>query len=201
VTNTVHFISALVICSVAAYLIGSYVRQPVPTPDDTIKPVASSSSYYGEPYVPFADEKCPFGDAPDTQTCITQLAESTLAEANALANKLIQASPDKNANHFIVGYYTDLHTSVKAAQRTMMNYVDAYCSLDGMLSYGGTGMASDIQACRYYFVKQYLDTLNALDAALNANKDLSNTAASAEQAGIINPYTLDIQFRYQDKSP
>jgi len=62
-----------------------------------------------------------------------------------------------------VGYYNGLHVTVRSAQKARDAYLDAVCGLNGLLSYGGTAMGSDIQACRYYYAQLYPNLLTELD--------------------------------------
>jgi hypothetical protein len=99
---------------------------------------------------------------PDEQACIAKLADSTLAEADILANKLLRTSPEKNVEKN-EGYYEALRSAVQSAQNTRDNHINAYCDLDGMRIYGGTGQFREIGACRYYYAQQYLSLLKGIE--------------------------------------
>src|SRR3989344_404241 len=151
----------LTIFSVAFYFFGSYMHQPVriSTSIDTELVNSDSRKFYSS----FVSGTCPFINTPDTEDCIAGLASSTLAEADMLADKLIKSVPEENADQFVVSYYDGLHANVRSTQKVRDAYFEAVCSLNGLLSYGGTGMNSDIQACRYYYAQLYLNLLKSLD--------------------------------------
>jgi hypothetical protein len=131
--NKLLYVCILAIFSAGFYSLGSYTHQSVPTPAVNIQ----EESTYGpdfsqdQPYLPFVYGPCPMNDIPDEQSCITKLADSTLAEADILENKLLQTSPEKNVEKN-EGYYEALRSAVQSAQNTRDNHINAYCNLDGM---------------------------------------------------------------------
>jgi len=155
------YICLLAIFSAGFYLLGSYTHQTAPISTYTIAQAVNSDPR--QFYSSFVDGPCPFVNTPDTEACITSLASSTLAEADTLAHKLAEASPGTNTDQFVASYYDELRASVRSAQKARNTYLDAICGLNGLLSYGGTGMGSDIQACRYYYAQLYLNLLKDLD--------------------------------------
>ena len=154
------YISILTIFSVAFYIFGSYTHQTqISTNTDGQIPDLDPRQFYSS----FVSGTCPFINTPDAEACIAKLANSTLAEADVLASKLMQAVPVTLANQFEVSYYDSLHASVRSTQKTRDAYLNAVCGLNGLLSYGGTGMRSDAEACRYYYAKLYFNLLKSLD--------------------------------------
>ena len=154
------YILILVILSAGFFYAGWYVHQPAPISTGTV--VYGPDLSLPEPYLPFAYEQCPNVDTSDDYVCIYKLSHSTLAEADALAQKLFLASPVKNTEQF-AGYYDDLHTRVQSAQKTRDGYFNSICNLDEMLVYGGSGMDLEREACRYYYAQQYLGLLKSLE--------------------------------------
>lgn len=159
--NKLLYTGTMVILSAGFYLLGSFTHQPTPVPINS--DLQASNSDPRQFYSSFTDGLCPFVNTPDTEVCITRLATSTLAEADILANKLTQSSPENKENQFEVIYYDSLHANVQSAQKARDTYFDAVCGLNGLISYGGTGMGSDIEACRYYHAQLYLNLLRKLD--------------------------------------
>lgn len=115
------------------------------------------------PYLTMAPEECYSGNIPDDYGCIYGLAESTLAEANMLAEELLKTSPEADNPYMHEGYYESLHKYIQLVQKNGDDFVNAFCELDGMLVYGGSGMMSEIASCRYFYAKQYLDILKVIE--------------------------------------
>ena len=165
------YISILVIFCAGFFYLGWYEHKTVPTNIIPNTPPVSTSTDSTtdlgviELYDSFSDKQCPFIDTPDTQDCLTNLADSTLVKAKILENQLFQPSSKKKMDQILpisTYYYNDLHTVILSLQKTKDSYINNYCDLAGMLSYGGTGQESDVQSCRYYYAQQYLNTLEAL---------------------------------------
>ncbi len=113
-----------------------------------------------EPYLSLLDQ-CRNGTVPDNYACVYKLAHSTLKEADAIAEKLIQASPSVNTK-YIPEFYEVLPGKVQVTQKVKDAYFDAFCDLDSMLMYGGTGSTTEREACRYFYAEKYLDLLKSL---------------------------------------
>lgn len=162
--NRILQILILAIFSVGFYFLGWYSHKPVPVKPTVPFEYAPDLSSM-EPYIPFTRDECPETNTAENQACITELADATIADADILANKLLQATP--NMNRLDVEYYGDIRAYVRAVQKTKDSYMDAFCGLDTMLIYGGSGMQMEMEACRYYHTLQYLNLLKNLEKSKN----------------------------------
>lgn len=125
--------------------------------------------------------QCPDNvSVPEQFDCLYELADVTEKEADALANKLISQAPirleeitTKNIGpvSFVYGgssFLTDLPIQVKRAQKVRDEYIKSVCNLTSMTIYGGSGMDLEQNACRYYFINEYLQILKSLEGGLTA---------------------------------
>lgn len=162
--NKLIYIFIVVILSVGFFALGWYMHKSILVTTDTVQDeiVYGPDFSHDQPYRPFLYDVCPMNNIPDEQSCITEYFYSTIEEADVLANKLMQTSPEKNAIKF-EGYYDSLHSTIKSVQQLRDQYINAYCALDGMKIYGGTGEIREIMACQYYHAKQYLELLKELE--------------------------------------
>ncbi len=123
--------------------------------------------------------QCPDNtDTSDRFVCISNLANTTVAQADALANKLITQAPvrlkeitstNTGPVSFVYGgkdFLTSLPVVVGEAQKTRDQYTTSICNLAEMNIFGGSGMDLEREACRYYYVNQYLQVLKNLARAL-----------------------------------
>ena len=142
----------LYIAAIVATIAGGgivYVLHTIPTVA-TIRDAPDFNS--ATPYLHLVRESCPETDVSDDYVCIYRLSHSTLAAADALANKLIADPPVP----------TELPEQIRAAQKVRDTYFDGVCGLDEMLIYGGSGMDLEREACRYYYAQEYLQILQHL---------------------------------------
>src|SRR3989344_4981665 len=150
--NKLFYISILAIISTGFFYAGWYLHKEAPLSTN----MAPDGPYFTEmtPYlhIVYGDvgepDSCPPTNTSDDYVCIYKLSHTALAEADALAQKLIEASPENNTEQY-EGYYDELHTNVRSAQRVRDAYFDAICGLDELFIYGGSGMGLEREACRY----------------------------------------------------
>ena len=90
---------------------------------------------------------------PDEYGCVRKLANTTVDETNALADKLIA----------IPTLPKDVLVTLQKAQKAMDPFTDNICGLDAVKIYNGTGVLLEIEACRYYYARQYLDILKGVE--------------------------------------
>jgi hypothetical protein len=156
------YIVILVTLAVGFFFVGWHVHYVILTSAGRI----SNGPFFTKltPYLHlvYGEGKCSNVNTSDDYVCIYNLSHSMLTEADILANKLMQTSPAMNSDQ-AVGFYDVLHTNIQTAQKVRDAYFDAICDLDEMLIYGGSGMGSEREACRYYYAKQYLDLLKSLE--------------------------------------
>jgi len=156
----------LIILCAGFFSLGWHLHQPPVTSND----LTPDGPYFTEatPYLHIVygyvgeANTCPPTNTSDDYVCIYKLSHTALEEADALARKLIETSPEKNAPQH-EGYYDELHTNVRAAQGARDVYFDAICGLDELFIYGGSGMGLEREACRYYYANQYLKVLQKLE--------------------------------------
>jgi len=158
---------AVVIFSVGFYVLGLYTHRQAIINNNTYNTSNSPPNFVtdDQPYSSFAYKKCISRDVPDDQDCFNDLFNSTMAEANDLANKLVEATPKGKINDAeVVEYFNSRNTYIEALHDNVgQSYLDNFCGLDTMRIYGGTGMRREEFACRYYHVQQYLDLLKYLE--------------------------------------
>jgi hypothetical protein len=111
-------------------------------------------------------------------SCLYKLAEATEKEADTLAQKLITQAPirleeitTKNTGpvSFVYGgedFLKALPVQVKRAQQVKDEYISSVCGLTSMTIYGGSGMDLEQNACKYYFINEYLQIFKSLEGGL-----------------------------------
>lgn len=152
------YLFLLAVLSTGFFFLGWYIHQPN-TGGMEYSPDFSSRT----PFLALAYDSCPPNvSVPEEYACIYKLSHSTLDEADTLANKLIQALPTKSTLQD-QSFYDELHNGVRSAQKARDSYFDGVCDTDMLLLDGGTGATSEREACRYYYVLKYLNTLKSLD--------------------------------------
>lgn len=162
------------ILCVGAYSLGLNAQKPlaVPLMAEKPNPVCRPDFDQRTPYLDIAYERCPNVDTADDYICIAKLAETTLADADSIAQKIINTTPD-NTKFAPWGYagsasefMGELSKSVIDAQRSRDAYFDSICNLDMMFIYGGSGMNLEREACRYYYAQQYLNIMEKMQSGL-----------------------------------
>ena len=163
--NKIIYIIIVVIYSTGFFWLGWYFHSTLNNTIHIANPVVSSAELWQnkEPYFSTTDQ-CHSGNVPEDYACMRRLRNTTLDEANKLAGKFLKASPETSGEQ-LEGYYDSLHENIQAVQKNADSFVNAYCDLDGMLIYGGTGIMREIEACHYYYAKQYLELLWEIDKA------------------------------------
>ena len=136
-------------------LAGSYSHHAV-APDTAVYEPDFASPM---PFRAFTVDQCSPADMPipDEFTCVFKLANTTVDEANTLADKLIAVStklPEGTSE------------AIQKAQKAMGAFTDSVCDLDAVKIYDGTGMRLETEACRYYYAKQYLDILSGIERSI-----------------------------------
>jgi hypothetical protein len=127
--------------------------------------------------------QCPDNtDTSDRFVCISNLADTTVAQANTLANKLITQSSVRLKEitstktgpvSFVYGgedFLKSLPEAVGEAQKTNDQYITSVCNLAEMNIFGGGGMDLEKEACRYYYTDQYLKILKNLEGGLTTER-------------------------------
>ncbi|MEN9524072.1 MAG: hypothetical protein RL536_141 [Candidatus Parcubacteria bacterium] len=164
--NKIIYIFILVILSGGFFYLGRYTHQPSPVPTIDGPLFAEATPYlhtvYGDINEP--NTCSPSESVPDQYVCIYKLSHSVIDQADALAQKLIEAK-QKNPDQF-AEFYKDLPAQVRSAQKARDAYFDGICELDSMAIYGGSGMGLEREACRYYYAKQYLNILQKIESKL-----------------------------------
>ncbi len=114
----------------------------------------------------------------DRFICLFNLAEATVKETNALAEKLISQAPIRlkeietsktGPASFVYGgedFLNALPEQVKKAQKAKDQYINSICNLTSMTIFGGSGMDLEQNACSYYFTNEYLQILKGLEGGL-----------------------------------
>lgn len=157
------YTTILVLLSLGFFLVGSLTHQHTPVsivynaPDG---PNFTEATPYLHTVYGSEDGYCPPTNTSDDYVCIYKLAHSTLDKADALAQKLMNASPATSTDEYI----QDLRANVLSAQKARDGYFDAICNLDEMVIYGGSGMDLEREACRHYYAEQYLKVLQKLES-------------------------------------
>ena len=118
----------------------------------------------------------------DRFVCLSNLADKTTKEADALADKLITQAPirlneisknDTGPISFVYGgkdFLINLPIQVKKAREVKDEYINSICNLASMKIYGGSGMDLEQNACKYLFTEDYLQVLKNLEAGLNVKE-------------------------------
>jgi hypothetical protein len=134
-----------------------------------------------ESSTPYQDQmdRCPYDvSVGDRFICISNFAERTTVEADALAHKLITQAPVRlkeittqndgpmSWEYGGPDFLEHLPGIVKVAQKAKDQYINSVCTLASMKIFGSTGMDVEEEACRYYFTEQYLEVLKGLEGGL-----------------------------------
>lgn len=151
------YISILAIFSIGFFFLGKYTHKSTSIDADNLVYEPELNAFE-----PFISNFCPFANTPDTQTCAHNLAELTIRESNILANKIIKTSTE-DSSELSIYYNKYLREAIESTQKTRDGYINDFCKLDSLLSYGGTVMTTEAEACRYYYINQYLSLLKELD--------------------------------------
>jgi hypothetical protein len=164
------YICVAVVLSVGFYVLGLYTHRQAVINNNTYTTTNSSPNFVTEkqPYMDFAYDQCiKTGNVPDDSSCFYKLNNSTIAEANTLAEKIISGTPKgKIKDEIVAEYFKDRNSYILGVQDNIGNYLDNFCGLDSMRIYGVADldyMSEEESACRYYHADQYLDLLKYLD--------------------------------------
>lgn len=170
--NKLLVAAALLAVGGGSYALGSY--------NITRSAAHESGSHPPGQYADAVSKQCPDDtNVSDRYVCIYDLASVTIAQADALVQKLIAEAPVrlKEVSGSSSGpmsweyggelFLKDLPAAVLAAQNARDGYFDAVCRLDEMTLYGGSGADLEREACRYHYAKQYLAALQQLADGVN----------------------------------
>ena len=115
--------------------------------------------------------------------CLSDQLDAKIAEADALANKLITIAPirreeiiSKNIGPMRWEYGGEdflaaLPELVQKAQKAKEEYSNDVCNLAMVNIFGSTGMTIEKLACWYFYEEQYLGVLKNLEGGLTATRE------------------------------
>ncbi len=118
----------------------------------------------------------------DMFSCIKNITDVAVNDSEILSKKLIsQASirleQIKNKNigpaSFEYGgedFLTMLPIQIKKAEEVKDQYINSVCNLASMNIFGGSGMDLEQNACKYYFINEYIQILKTLENGLSVIK-------------------------------
>jgi len=172
----------IIIFSAASYLFGEYRALSTAINPTRQEPTFSAPT----PYLGGVVWQCPDStNVSDRFTCIANLASTTLAMADTVADKIIAQSP-KRLRELVLEkgtpmswkyggeeFLKNIPKVVLLTQETRDKYFNGVCELDSMIIFGSSGMDLEREACRYYYARQYLTVLQRLEGGLTAKTSSS----------------------------
>jgi len=177
-------VSLIIILSVTSYLFGEYraLHRVIDSTRTRQEPNFSVST----PYLGLVVQQCSDDiNVSDRFVCIADLASTTLVAADTIADKLIIQSPKRLKELTSVKdapmsweyggeeFLKNLPQGVLSAQEARDKYFNGVCGLDSMVIFGSSGIGLEIEACRYYYAKQFLAVLQRLEGGLTAKSSSS----------------------------
>jgi len=152
--NKIIYAIVLVLSSTLFFFIGWYTQklqqENISESQVLNQPDPGPMFDYFQPHLFLTSSECEPTNTPDWYVCVSQLADKTTAEADALAVKLSQGAGE-------------MSQKIQQVQKNIQSYIDAFCDLDGMLVQGGTGTGLEVEACRNYYASSYLKLLRSLE--------------------------------------